>query len=89
MADTKTDTKTYAPDTKIDTKNDTKNDTKKETKNEANMGSIYREMPEPSGLVFRILSEYPGIPEEIASELMSWVEYRGALSAIKMTGRVV
>ena len=27
----------------------------------ANMGSIYREMPEPSGLVFRILSEYPGM----------------------------
>jgi len=46
--------------------------------------SVYREMPEPSNILYRILSRFPGLPESAVTEVMDWVQYRGVLHPMEV-----
>lgn len=48
--------------------------------------SVYKQMPEPSSVLFKVLSEYPGLPQEIVDAIMKWTEYKpGALHPMEVS----
>ena len=67
LVDTKVEAKTEAEVSKV------------AAKKEAGKSTVYKQTTEPSSLLFRILSEYPGIKQGIADEIMSWEAYKGVL----------
>lgn len=47
--------------------------------------NVYKQMPEPASILYRVLSEFPGIPGEVVDEVMSWVEYKGPLHPMEVS----
>ena len=43
------------------------------------MTSVCKEIPQPSSILYRVLSEFPGLDKEVVTEVMSWAEYEGTL----------
>lgn len=59
----------------------TATDTPKETPTQSN---IYRESPEPTNILKKILDSYPGLEKAAAGEIMDWVQYEGSLHPMQV-----
>jgi len=47
--------------------------------------SVYKEAAEPSAILLKILSEFPGFDKGCVTEIMSWVEFKGVLHPMELS----
>lgn len=46
--------------------------------------NVYRQSPEPSNILQRILESYPGLDKAVVAEIMNWVELEGSLHPMQV-----
>jgi len=45
---------------------------------------IYKEMPEPSSILREVLANFPGLQEDVTTEIMSWADMKGVLHPMEV-----